>query len=193
MQAHTKGIQPNPSGAIRPPTKIDASLGLVRKRALELHTGLRELQDQAAQLRDGVGPQRGSDWRKFLEQYDTLSIRLQQLTQELERAMTVGLHHFVTIPLGVTDDPTLLPDLLRTRLEANVEREFENLGKRYEGGDVGQRIANFNDFVLAEIEGYDENRLRLMEARGKKETLPVPSTNADAVLAAVVNGTGLRT
>lgn len=103
----------------------------MRKKSLDLHARLEELRDLIAQLRDGVGPERNEAWYSFLNKFDTISKATATLTEELDRSMTIGHDNFVATPAALTPDPAELPDFLRTKLDPEVERDFDSLTIMY--------------------------------------------------------------
>lgn len=195
IERATRASSPSPykmQTAPKPASKVDATLIALRARSLELHARLSELRDSAAMVRDGVGPSRNSTWPDFLTQHDTLSRLSTQLTEDLQRSLADGLDNFVAVPKAVTPDPNELPDLLRTRLDPAVEREYEALGKEFDGEDVSRRISAFNGFLEREVETFQDLRESLSKARPQEKSPRAPSAAADAVLAAIATGTGLR-
>lgn len=181
-------------------TKVDTALVNLRSRALDIHARLVELRDSVGMLRDGVGPGRAAAWPIFLEKYDVLSKIFSQLTDELDRALTdVGLDSFVAIPRAVTDDPTFLPDLLRTKLDPNVEREYHELQKGYNPDKqdpnkppVNVTIRMYNEFIDSALEDFQELRDKLAQPRPREPQPPPAPATVDGVLAAIANGTGLK-
>lgn len=190
----------NTMGANKAASKTDATILNLRIRALELHSGLCRLRDSAAMVRDGVGNKRNANWPDMLRQFDKLNKLTTQLTDELQRSTVEGLDHFAAIPRGVTTDGSVLPELLRTRLDADVEREFDMLRKAFEeeGGGLGGvdgkegRIADLNAFVEEAVEGVQDFREGLVRPRGGGGGGAVAGRGGDVVLAAIANGTGLR-
>lgn len=178
-------------------TKIDAALVNLRARALDLHARLAELRDAAAMLRDGVGMGRNEAWPTFLNKYDTLAKLFYQLTEELDRSLTeVGLENFVAQPKSVTTDPTLVPELLRTKLEPEIERDFENLQKDHatdtSDKDVAVRISSFNAFIEAALDQFQDLRDDLAKPRPQEPPGKIVPPAADAILDAITSGAGLR-
>lgn len=113
--------------------KADNALANLRARALDLHARLLELRDAVLMLRDGVGPARNAPWREFLSKYQTLAKLFNQLTDELERAVyEVGFQNFVLQPRGVAEDPDLVPNMLRTKLEPDIEKDIAGLQAEFE-------------------------------------------------------------
>lgn len=181
-------------------TKVDTALVSLRSRALDIHRRLIELRDSVTMLRDGVGPGRAAAWPSFLEKYDVLSKIFSQLTDELDRAFTdAGLDSFVALPRAVTDDPAVLPELLRTKLDPDVEREYQDLQKGYNPDKqdantppINVRIETFNDFIESALEEFQELRDKMAEPRPREPQPPPNLPSADVVLAAITNGTGLK-
>lgn len=113
--------------------KADNALANLRARAFDIHARLLELRDAVLMLRDGVGPARNAPWRDFLSKYETLAKLFSQLTDELERAVyEVGFQSLVLQPCGVAEDPDLVPNMLRTKLEPDVEKDIADLQAEYE-------------------------------------------------------------
>lgn len=169
----------------------------LRARLLDLHARLSELRDQACMLRDGLGTGRHAIWPHFLDKYDALSKLYAQVTDELDRALLEnGLDNFNAIPCGVTEEPAALPDLLRTKLEPEVEREMKELQKGYEkgreGGNVTSRVASYNEFVETALEQLQETREPMRVERPVEASEMVMTANAEIVLQAMANGTGLK-
>lgn len=113
------------------PSRDDAVLVNMRKKCIDLHARLEELRDLVAQLRDGVGPERNEAWYTFLKKFDTIGKTTATLTEELDRSMTIGHDNFVAVPVALTTDPAELPDFLRTKLDPEVEREFDALSNMF--------------------------------------------------------------
>lgn len=181
--------------------KVDSALVNLRARGLDIYARLDELRDAACMLRDGVGQGRSATWPHFMDKYDTISKLYTQLTDELDRALTdAGLQSFVALPKNHTEDPTQLPDLLRTKLDQDIEREFQELEKsglemRRAGkgfGSAQARVAAFNDLVDSALDEFQE--LRDSMATPRPSEIPRPQTPPSAAipLAAITNGTGLR-
>lgn len=113
------------------PTKIDSTLANIRTKAGDLHARLEELRDGVGQLRDGIGPRRHETWYTFLKRFNTVKKSTSALTEELDRALTEGLDNFATVPAALTMDSPRLPELLRTKLELEVDRDFQALHKMF--------------------------------------------------------------
>jgi len=179
-------------------TKVDAALVNLRSRALDLHARLLELRDAAAMMRDGVGMGRNEAWPTFLNKYDALSKLFYQLTEELERSLTeVGLENFVAQPKAIVGDPAFVPELLRTKLEPEVERDLEMLQKEYaaDGNDqsVAVRISSFNGFIESAVDHFQDLRDVLAKPRPAEAPVRTAPPASDAILAAIATGAALRT
>jgi hypothetical protein len=132
------------AAAAQPAQEAASVLANLRARTLDLHARLLELRDAVAMLRDGVGPARNAPWSVFLAKYETLAKLFFQLTEELDRAVVdVGFQNFLVLPRGVAEDADLVPNMLRTRLEPDVEKDMLALQAEYvsdaagaEGADV---------------------------------------------------------
>jgi hypothetical protein len=139
----------------------------------------------------------------FLSKYQTLSKLFFQLTDELDRAVTeVGFQNFLLQPRALSEDPDLVPSLLRTRLEPEVERDLEELqaqcaadmggggGAPPPEADIERRILLFNAYVSGALERYEELRDEVLEAPPPPATPQVDTPPAaQALLAALAAGT----
>lgn len=178
-------------------TKVDAALVSLRARILDLHARTSELRDLSCMLRDGFGQGRNAVWPQFLDKYDTIAKLYSLVTEELDRAVVeTGLENFSAIPCALTQDPGALPDLLRTKLEPEVERELKELQKGYEKGrntlPIGKRIAVYNELIDGFLDEFQELRDSLAQPRPAEPPEPQVPQNAEIVLQAISNGTGLR-
>lgn len=126
---NTPSVSTAPSA--RPPGKVDATLINVRKRAHDLHILLEEMRDSIAQVRDGVGPMRNETWSTFLNKFDVINKGASALTDELDHSLTEGLDNFVAEPVAIAADAITLPELLRTKLDHDVARDFDALNKMF--------------------------------------------------------------
>jgi hypothetical protein len=135
----------------------------------------------------------------FLSKYETLSKLFYQLTEELDRSVTeVGFQNFLLQPKGMAEDPELVPNLLRTKLEPEVERDLEALQKQCAdemGGEqpsmeaIEKRILMFNAFVSSAMERFEDARTDLLESPRPEEPEPAPvSARAQALLTALSAG-----
>lgn len=135
----------------------------------------------------------------FLNKFETLARLYHQLTEELDRAVTEsGFENYLLQPKAVADDPELVPNLLRTKLEPDVESDLDKLNKSYiddvDGTDqsaesLESRISSFNSFVLAAVERYEDAREDLLVNPRPVESPPqMPSANAQALLTALSSG-----
>jgi hypothetical protein len=136
----------------------------------------------------------------FLVSYETLSKLFFQLTEELDRAVTdVGFQNFLLQPKALGEDPELVPNLLRTMLEPEVEKDVQALHAEYVadmGGstptslELERRILLFNAFVSGATERYEELRDELLDLPRPPEhqVLDTPPA-AQALLAALAAGT----
>lgn len=118
-------------GMSKGPSRDDAVLVNLRKKCLDMQARLQELRDHLMQLRDSVGPDRHDNWYTFLQKYDTINKTAATLCEELDRSLTIGHDNFVTVPAALTADPAELPDFLRTKLDPEVERDFDTLTSMY--------------------------------------------------------------
>lgn len=201
------GKLPGALPAAPPPRsgKLDSALVNLRSRTIELHDQLSELYKPLAMLRDGVGPARTASWPTFLSKFDTLCKLYFQLTKELDRAVTdVGLANFVLEPRGVAEDSGLVPELLRTKLMPEMEKELEELEEECRkvegdgGGKVDEKVGEFNAFVDLALERFGELRDELAPDKQKNAGMDVvkapekPSVEQiNTVLHALDKGVGL--
>ena len=178
------------------PTRVDGTLVKLRSLSLDLHARLSELRDTTAMLRDGVGPGRNSDWELFLERYDTLSKLTRRLTEELERAQTEGVQHLIAEPRQMSvPGQTPIPELLRTRLEPAIERDFSSLASTAPSipqVDIAKGIIRFNRFLENALAEYQDTRDMMVEDRPVENAHNLQAQSADAVLAAISSGAGLK-
>lgn len=181
--------------------KIDNALVNIRRRLMDAFTRQAELRDLSCMLRDGVGQGRLATWEQFLEKFDALCKLYSQVTDELDRSVTeAGLQSLVALPRALTDDPAQLPDLLRTKLDQDVEREFQDLEKAALAEKaaatgvvpVQARVNAFNDAVESALDQFQELRERLATPRPPEPQPPPTLPSASVVLAAITNGTGLK-
>jgi hypothetical protein len=206
------------AAAAQPAQEAASVLANLRARTLDLHARLLELRDAVAMLRDGVGPARNAPWSVFLAKYETLAKLFFQLTEELDRAVVdVGFQNFLVLPRGVAEDADLVPNMLRTRLEPDVEKDMLALQAEYvsdaagaEGADVAaaesaesaaesaaaavleKRIAAFNAFVGGAVDRFDDARERLLrEPRPAERPLPAATPRAQELLTALTTGAAL--
>lgn len=182
-------------------TTVDSALVNLRSRGVEIFIRLQELRDAASMMKDGVGQGRSATWTTFLEKFDTLSKLYSQLTDELDRALTVaGLQSLLAVPLANPGYGVQVPDLLRTKLDQDIEREFLELEKgglelKQGGKSVGPaqvRVAEFNDFVDTALDQFQELRDGFAVARPSETARPPTPPSAAIPLAAITNGTGLK-
>lgn len=115
-----------------------------------------------------------------------------QLTHELDASHQNGLEHFVTVPKGEAlklrenGAVDVVPDLLRTRLDVDLEREYEGMkGGVYVGG-----VEAYNEFVEGCVDVVVEGRESGFE--GGEEGGEEGGVVAEGVLAAIATGVGLR-
>lgn len=138
----------------------------------------------------------------FLSKYDALSKLFFQLTEELDRAVTdMGVENYVIQPKGVATDPGTVPDLLRTKLEPEIERDVDTLAQQYRD-DVGEnnatpeqiakRISTFNSFVQQTVEQIQDLKEDLVTPQIPEQKPKRPPPAADAILAAIATGAGLK-
>ena len=165
------------------PGRLDSALVNLRARTLDLHERLAELREALIMLRDGVGPGRLASWPTFLSKFDTLSKLYSQLTKELDRAVReADLVNFVLEPHGIAEDVNLVPDLLRTKLMPEMEKELEEMdeewkkererdavGSRVNGERIDKRIGEFNAFIGLALERFAELREELAPQKEKGE------------------------
>lgn len=194
-------MQPTHKPTITPssvsiPTRVDGTLVKLRSLSLDLHARLSELRDITAMLRDGVGPGRHSNWELFLERYDTLSKLTSRLTEELDRAQTEGIQHLIAEPRQLSaPGQTPIPELLRTRLEPAIERDFSSLASTAPSipqVDIATGIIRFNRFLESALAEYQDTRDMTLEDRPVETEQNLQAQGADAVLAAISNGAGLK-
>lgn len=89
------------------------------------------MRDSVAQVRDGVGPMRNDTWSTFLNKFDVINKGASALTDELDHSLTEGLDNFVAEPAAIAADAITLPELLRTKLDHDVARDFDALNKMF--------------------------------------------------------------
>lgn len=134
-----------------------------------------------------------------MSKYETLSKLYHQLTEELDRAVTEnGFDNFLLQPKAVTDDPELVPNLLRTKLEPEVENDVQDLHKLFvedsDGSqpspeDLERRILLFNAFIANAVETFEDRRDELLSASRPEELqLSQSSASAQAILSALSSG-----
>lgn len=209
MAAAAGGAPPAPAPLTV--SKTDMALANLRARALDLHARLLELRDSISMLRDGVGPARNAPWAAFLAKYETLAKLFSQLTEELDRAVVeVGFQNYILQPRAVAEDPDLIPNMLRTKLEPEVERDVMDLQAEYArdaGGDAAaesgpaaeaaaealeMRVSMFNAFVSGAVERFDDARDRILnEPRPVEAELPRITPAAHALLQSLNSGAAL--
>jgi hypothetical protein len=109
-----------------------------------------------------------------------------------------GFQNFLLQPTGLAEDSELVPNLLRTKLEPEVERDLETLQKQCEG-DLGgghspldaieKRILMFNAFVSSALDRFDDSRVDLLSSPRPQEPESEPTgTRAQALLVALSTG-----
>lgn len=135
-------------------------------------------------LRDNVGPSRNATFPLFLSLHSTLSRLCEQLTSDLDRSQQEGLPYFATVPNAA--DP-VAPELLRTRLDIEVERDFEGMAHAFKG-DATQKVIRYNQAVETVLKVVADKRQQGEKARRLQGGAPAPSPNAEKVLAALTTG-----
>ncbi|KAI0566957.1 hypothetical protein FGB62_5g027 [Gracilaria domingensis] len=138
-------------------------------------------------LRDNVGPSRNATFPLFLSIHSTLSKLSEQLTTDLDRSQQEGLPYYAAVPN--LPDP-VAPDLLRTRLDTDVEREFQTMTHAFKG-DATQKVLRYNQAVEAVLKAVAETRDQLEKPRPFQPAHAAPSPAAEAVLSAIANGANL--
>lgn len=110
-----------------------------------------------------------------------------------------GLNNFVVQPKDVAVDPAFVPDLLRTKLELEVERDYDALRREYaaDAGDtddsaVERRTSEFNAFIESALDHFQDRRDELAKPRPTEPPPRRAPQAADAILAALTKGVGLR-
>lgn len=171
----------------KPAGETDATLIALRTRLLDLHSNLTTLRDYSSMLRDNVGPSRDATFPIFLSVHSTLSKLSEQLTAVLDRLQQEGLPYFATIP---TQADPIAPELLRTRLDVDVEREFQAMADAFKG-DATQKVLRYNQTVETVLKAVADGRERLERPRPSEVPPPLPSATADEFLAAMTNGSHL--
>ena len=125
------------------------------------------------------------------------------MTEELDRAvMEAGLQNFLLQPCGLSEDSSLVPDLLRTRVEPEVERDLQKLKEQYTenvGGksnvsreNIAKRIVAFNAFVDDTVEQFQDLRETLTTQVAADASPKRSAPAAEDVLKALSHGEGLR-
>eukprot|EP00178_Gracilaria_changii_P004395 TRINITY_DN16_c0_g1_i1.p2 TRINITY_DN16_c0_g1~~TRINITY_DN16_c0_g1_i1.p2 ORF type:complete len:178 (+),score=20.62 TRINITY_DN16_c0_g1_i1:336-869(+) len=172
---------------LRPTSRTDATLVALRTRLIDLHSNLMNLREHSAMLRDNVGPSRNATFPLFLSIHSTLAKLSEQLTTDLDRSQQEGLPYYAAVPN--LPDP-VVPELLRTRLDKDVEREFRTMTQAFKG-DPTQKVLRYNQGVETVLKAVAEKREQLEKPRPTPPAPTAPSPAADAVLAAIVNGRNL--
>ncbi|CAN8073437.1 unnamed protein product [Agarophyton chilense] len=172
---------------LRPTTKTDATLVALRTRLLDLHSNLITLRDHSAMLRDNVGPSRNATFPLFLSIHSTLAKLSEQLTTDLDRSQQEGLPYYAAVP-NLPDPVT--PELLRTRLDMDVEREFQTMAHAFKG-DASQKVMRYNQAVEAVLKAIAEKRDKLEQPRPAQPAPNAPAPAAEMILAAIANGSNL--
>lgn len=179
--------------------KTYSALANMRARALDLHARLLELSDAVAMLRDGVGVFANAPWPAFLAKFETLAKLFAQLSDELDRAVVdVGFQNYLLRPRAADE---LVPAMLRTRLEPEVERDVAELrteaAAEGEGeGDAAEkieamknRISMFNNFIEGALESFDDERdISLADPRPPEVPPPKSTPEGQALLTALMTG-----
>uniref|UniRef100_A0A7S1TIT7 Mediator of RNA polymerase II transcription subunit 8 n=1 Tax=Compsopogon caeruleus TaxID=31354 RepID=A0A7S1TIT7_9RHOD len=179
---------------------MDATLGSLRNRAVDLRTTVGELREAAAGMADGLT---SVQWPVMLDKYDGLCRIFYQFTDDVERAISeIGLNCLIiqpaTMPAGVDLESTLdsIPDLLRTKLDPEIEEEHAALVSSSERNEskeeINRRARMFNDYV-------EDIELKIADWRdtfiaGKEPPLKpvVPSADDDAIIRIIEFGDGLQ-
>lgn len=150
----------------------------------------------------------------FLDKFESLSRLYSQMTTELERAVTeIGFRSLLLQPEGSTkalegpnaaipsfEDLELVPALLRTALEPEVEKAMDDLEARIDANetppltphDTERRILMFNTFIGNALERFDDAReLSLEDERPPEAAKPGFSREGQALLSALASGSTL--
>lgn len=206
-------VIPGASAANMAVPKTENALANLRARALDLQARLLELSDAVAMLRDGVGAFRNAPWSAFLAKYETLAKLFMQLTEELDRAViNAGFQSYILRPRAAAEDPDLVPNMLRTRLEPEVEADLMELQAEYEreaagaldvgAGSLGtvegerkaaevlkRRVEQFNFFIEGALERYDDARdIDLSDPRPPEPPAPTAPPKGQGLLNALMTG-----
>jgi len=149
-----------------------------------LHKLKRRTQDILTLL-DNIIQRRQYSWPEKLEQYAVLSTHYFRLCDELHEA----LYHFVLFPEQLPQDVTWIPELLRTKLLPEQEKDMLALLDAFHAVEAGAsdddellalRVANHNAALTEATKQYE----RVMDQsvrKGRNKLPPVPVPNMAAI------------
>jgi len=174
--------------------KVWESLVTFRGHSAAVHVRISEFLDVLSQVRDGMGPDKDIEYSAMLEKFDAINKLAGQMCAELRDS---SIDSYVIHPgRGAAQlQAGLIPDLLRTMREGEIERDVETLREAYphpkDAASIERRITTHNNIVENVLVLIEEKQDELTLEPIKEEEKREAPAAANAILAALTSGAGL--